>query len=272
MAGKCNNLITALGLYTAASKNYYEIHSVFGIELDSNISLEPNESFSDNSSESVHSPKDEIFSDSESSVSSSFLFVLLLTSDEYKFFFAHSENYLRRDTYELKCGLRKTMSKSYNVFEQRSWANLLHRKLEVEIRKYNIDCVFMFKRNKIYPNSKTCFAVIEAYCKQCHSKLIGKIIDDPEKHQSDDGNISIQFSCKGDFNSLHEKNTMKRPLSGKERRLLSKKLCNENIAPSQYRRMKLPKWSTEIVNPPICPDQMFLMWQNMRIERTNNRT
>lgn len=228
-----NGRVSALGLYTAAMKNYFGLHNVLGLEINPlKVSIHETQNFSRNdealsySSKSASETEEEVIQDCDEGVT--FNFEVSIQNDEF-----NSDLRPHTELYRSNNNDSKVKFREYTVFQQKDWTNYIYKFIEPILKKRNIKCAIMFKRCKIHPNSDTRLATISAGCKECKSQLFGTIKEWPVAGL--DAKIYFTFTGTSESSNTHSK---KRPLSSKSSRLLSKYLTLTNIAPSQYRRQR----------------------------------
>lgn len=209
--------ISSNALYTAAIKNYYDLHNIVNYETD----YIADEELNTYSSTSSNSSSNENINNSTNL--NDFSFFINLTIDEFK-------NNLGPRL--LKYGIDKRSPRNYFIFKQRTWFNFLYDKIKSVMDKENIKCCITFKRGKIHPNSDRYFANIYAKCKECEAIMEGKIYTFNESSDV----IKIEFVLQGNYRSKHSVK-FSRPFSGEQRKSASKYLIKTNIAPSHYQKI-----------------------------------
>ena len=135
-------IITANGLSTAVCKNYYNLWEIIRPDYEEKDVLSQSPATNSDSSTELSSGHDSV--DSENS---SYESKIRMYFKEYKQFEEDYTEYKRLDK-SVKKSLHKTEVRGYTVFEKYNWTSILRTKINKSV---NLDCLFIFKRAKIFP-------------------------------------------------------------------------------------------------------------------------
>lgn len=126
--------------FTAVSKNYYEAFRLLDIEPENRNYGEGSSSYSDDSISPV-------ISDDEGAIR----FEMKVTYEAFLHLRPQSRIYS-------DIGQNRNYSTRIYVFGQKLWTHFFYEIIRSSLKQYGCDCVFMFKRAKIHPNSDNLYA------------------------------------------------------------------------------------------------------------------
>lgn len=223
MALKMNTSMTPLALYTAATKNYFNLWQILNISTK-NVTEHMEKVNEDLGKEEV---SEEVDSDSDEGREEIFSFDFVLPYSEFIKFNPHEANYKNKD----QRNINSSCTRAYYVFGKRLWTHLIHEKIDPILKSNGYKCTFMYKRAKIYPTSIRMYASFHGKCKECNAALLGELENVP----TSDKDGVIKFKIKDVTASMHY-SAIKRPLSVVRRAALARYLQETNIAPTEFRR------------------------------------
>lgn len=221
-AGGCE--IGPLGIYTAVVKNYYNLWEIMEINLEIKSEYElqavnEEDKISSNSTGSNSNYKSE-------SDENCFNFKCILTAEEYDSLRETTAVYKRQDK-SVKKSKHKTIKREFKILEKFNWPQIINRKIFE--KEPTIQCNLIFKRAKVF-HCGPVYCKIFGRCKECDAVLYGQIIEAPTSRQ----NVTIEFSITKEFLKEHLLN-QKRPLMGRQREEVARKLIIENYSASRLR-------------------------------------